>query len=220
MGQYKRLISYLKPYWWIIVIATVFSFATSGISGAMAWYVKPVIDGINLNKDTQIITIFPLAYVAFFTLKGLFSFIHSFLMRAVGAKVVRDVREQLFKKVIGLPMKFYVKKPSGELISRIINDSGVLQSLLGFSVKDIFVEGSTFIVLLTIAFIRRWDLALMTLIVLPFSFFIINKFGEKMKKIGQKTQEQISVLIVRLTESISGIKMIKAFLREKLHEDK
>lgn len=220
MGQYKRLISYLKPYWWIIVIATVFSFATSGISGAMAWYVKPVIDGINLNKDTQIITIFPLAYVAFFTLKGLFSFIHSFLMRAVGAKVVRDVREQLFKKVIGLPMKFYVKKPSGELISRIINDSGVLQNLLGFSIKDIFVEGATFIVLLTIAFIRRWDLALMTLIVLPFSFFIINKFGKKMKKIGQKTQEQISVLLVRLTESISGIKMIKAFLREKLHEDK
>ncbi len=220
MGQYKRLIRYLKPYWWIVVIATAFSFGTSAISGAMAWYIKPVIDGINLNKDTQIITIFPLIYVAFFTLKGLFSFIHSFLMRAVGAKVVRDVREQLFKKVIGLPMKFYVKKPSGELISRIINDSGVLQNLLGFSVKDIFVEGTTFIVLLTIAFIRRWDLTLVALIVLPFSFFVINKFGKKMKKIGQKTQEQISFLIVRLTESISGIKMIKAFLREKLHEDK
>jgi len=220
MGQYKRLISYLKPYWWIVVIATVFSFATSAISGAMAWYVKPVIDGINLNKDTQIITIFPLAYVAFFTFKGLFSFIHSFLMRAVGAKVVRDVREQLFKKIIGLPMKFYVKKSSGELISRTINDSGVLQNLLGFSVKDIFVEGTTFIVLLTIAFIRRWDLTLVALIVLPFSVFVINKFGKKMKKIGQKTQEQISFLIIRLTESISGIKMIKAFLREKLHEDK
>ncbi|MEK7238848.1 MAG: ABC transporter ATP-binding protein [Nitrospirota bacterium] len=220
MEQYKRLIRYLKPYWWVVVIATMFSLATSGISGAMAWYIKPVIDGINLNKDIHIIKTFPLLYIGFFTLKGLFSFAHSFLMRAVGSKVVRDVREQLFKKLIGLPMNFYVNRPSGELISRVINDSNVLQGLLGYSVKDIIVEGTSFLVLLIIAFIRRWDLALIAITVLPFSFFVINKFGEKMKKISQQTQEQISGLIIRLTESISGIKMIKGFRREKLHEDK
>lgn len=220
MEQYKRLIRYLKPYWWVVAIATMFSLATSGISGAMAWYIKPVIDGINLNKDIHIIKTFPLLYIGFFTLKGLFSFAHSFLMRAVGSKVVRDVREQLFKKLIGLPMNFYVNRPSGELISRVINDSNVLQGLLGYSVKDIIVEGASFLVLLIIAFIRRWDLALIAITVLPFSFFVINKFGGKMKKISQQTQEQISGLIIRLTESISGIKMIKGFRREKLHEDK
>ncbi|MBI4679702.1 MAG: hypothetical protein HY753_00435 [Nitrospirae bacterium] len=82
MEQYKRLIRYLKPYWWVVAIATMFSLATSGISGAMAWYIKPVIDGINLNKDIHIIKTFPLLYIGFFTLKGLFSFAHSFLMRA------------------------------------------------------------------------------------------------------------------------------------------
>lgn len=220
MEQYKRLISYLRPYWWIAAIAIIFSFATSGISGAMAWYVKPVIDGINLNKDIRIITIFPFVYIGFFILKGLFSFIHSFLMRLVGAKVVRDVRNQLFKKLVTLPMNFYVNKPSGELLSRVTNDSNVLQGLLGYSIKDIFVEGATFIALLVIAFMRRWDLTLIALTVLPFSFYVISKFGKKMKKISQKTQEQISELTVRLTESISGIKMVKAFLREKLHEDK
>ncbi|MBI4679703.1 MAG: ABC transporter ATP-binding protein [Nitrospirae bacterium] len=107
-----------------------------------------------------------------------------------------------------------------ELISRVINDSNVLQGLLGYSIKDIIVEGTSFLVLLIIAFIRRWDLALIAITVLPFSFFVINKFGEKMKKISQQTQEQISGLIIRLTESISGIKMIKGFGREKLHEDK
>jgi subfamily B ATP-binding cassette protein MsbA len=220
MEQYKRLIGYLKPYWWIAVIAVIFSLAASGISGAMAWYVKPIIDGINLNKDTHIIKVFPLLYIGFFTLKGIFSFAHSFLMRAIGAKVVRDVRKELFKKIVTLPVSFFIRNPSGELISRVINDSKVLQGLLGYSIKDIFVEGATFIVLMVIAFIRRWDLTLVAITVLPFSFFIINKFGEKMKKIGKKTQEQISGLVVRLTESISGIKMIKAFLREKLHEDK
>ncbi|MEK6528335.1 MAG: ABC transporter transmembrane domain-containing protein, partial [Nitrospirota bacterium] len=100
MDQYRRLISYIRPYLWIVVVATVFSLATSGISGAMALYVKPVIDGINLNKDMGVIKIFPLVYIGFFIFKGLFSFVHSFLMRAVSAKVVRDVREHLFKKLV------------------------------------------------------------------------------------------------------------------------
>ncbi|MBI4698514.1 MAG: ABC transporter ATP-binding protein [Nitrospirae bacterium] len=218
MEQYKRLIGYLKPYWWIVVIAIFFSLLTSGISGAMAWYIKPVIDG-TLNKDMNI-SMFPFLYVCFFTLKGLFSFAHSFLMRAVGAKVVRDVRDQLFRKLIKLPMNFYVNKPSGELISRVINDSNVMQGLLGYSVKDVLVEGATFIVLLAIAFIKRWDLALIAVTVLPFSLFVIGKFGKKMKTISKKTQEQISGLMVRLSESITGIKMIKGFNRERLHEDK
>jgi len=218
MGQYRRLLGYIRPYWWILVIATVFSLCASGITGAMAWYIKPLIDGI--KTDRNIIKLYPLIYIAFFLSKGLFSFAHSFLMRVVGAKVVRDVRQEVFNKMILLPMSFYVKKPSGELISRVINDSNVLQNMLGYSIKDIFVEGATFIVLLTVAFIRRWDLTLLALIVVPFSLFVIDSFGKKMKRISRRAQEQISGLIVRLTESISGIKMIKAFMREGLHREK
>lgn len=218
MEHYRRLLSYLKPYWWIIVIATIFSLATSAITGAMAWYIKPVIDGG--TKDIHLITMYLFVYVCFFMFKGFFSFTHSFLMRIVGAKVVRDIREQIFKRLVVLPMNFYVQKPSGEIISRTINDSNTLQGLLGYAVKDVFVEGFTFIVLLIVAFIRRWDLALLAIIVLPFSFLVIDKFGKKLRRIAQKMQEQVSGLIVRLTESIVGVKMIKAFLQEKLHIDK
>jgi subfamily B ATP-binding cassette protein MsbA len=216
----KRLIAYLKPYQWIIVIASISSLATAGISGAMAWYVKPIFDGINLKKDSGILTIFPLIYIGFIIFKGLFAFAGSYLMRTVGAKVARDVRNLLFKKLATLPMKFYVNKPSGDLISRVINDSSVLQGVLACAVKDIVVEGATLIILLIVALVRRWDLALISVTVLPFSFYVINKFGKKMKRISQKSQEQVSELIVRLTESILGIKMIKAFIREKLHIDK
>lgn len=190
----------------------------SGVTGAMAWYIKPLVDG--LKTDVGNISIYPILYITFFLSKGLFSFAHSFLMRIVGAKVVRDIREEIFNKMITLPMNFYANKPSGELISRTINDSHVLQGVLGYSVKDIFVEGATFVILLCVALIRRWDLTLIALIVLPFSFFVIDKFGKKMKKISAKTQEQISGLTIRLTESISGIKIIKAFLREEMHQNK
>lgn len=218
MEQYWRLIGHLRPYWWIIAISTVFSLCASAVTGAMAWYVKPLIDGLSTKMEG--IEYYPVVYIAFFTSRGLFSFAHSFLMRIVGEKVVRDVREQAFKKLINLPMTFFVRKPSGELISRVINDSQVLQAVLGYSVKDLFVEGATFLVLLSVAFMRRWDLTLIALTVLPFSFFVIDRFGKKMKRISSKTQEQISGLVVRLAESITGIKMIKAFMRERLHEDR
>ena len=219
MEQYKRLISYVKPYWWIGVIAIIFSLAVSAATMAIAWYVQPLVDG-TLDKDAGVIKIYPILYIVFFVLKGLFAFASSYLMRAIGIKIVRDIRDQLFKRLITLPMKFYVNKPSGDLISRTINDSGALQGLFGYAIKDIFVEGASFIALLVVAFTRSWDITLIAVTVLPFSFFVINKYGKKMKIIGQKTQEQISGLIVRLTESISGIKIIKAFLREKLHIDK
>jgi subfamily B ATP-binding cassette protein MsbA len=220
MEQYKRLISYLKPYWRIAVVAILFGFAVSGISGAMAWYVKPIIDGINLESDSSVLKIYPLLYIGFFIFQGIASFTHSYLMRAIGAKVVRDVMDQLFRKIVTLPMSFFIRNPSGELISRVINDSKVLQGLLGYAVKDIFVEGGTFIALLVVALFRKWDLTLVAITVVPFSFFIIHKFGGKMRKIGRKTQKQMAGLVIRLSESITGIKMIKAFLREKLHEDR
>ncbi|GAB4539985.1 MAG: ABC transporter ATP-binding protein [Thermodesulfovibrionia bacterium] len=218
MEQYKRLLRYIRPYWWIMAIATIFSLGTSGITGAMAWFIKPLIDGV--KTDINVIKVYPFIYIAFFLSKGLFSFAHSFLMRIIGAKVVRDVRQEIFRKMVLLPISFYVRKPSGELISRVINDTNVMQSVLGYSIKDIFVEGATFIVLFCVAFVRRWDLTLMALIVVPFSFIIIERFGKKMKRISKKTQEQISDLVIRLTESISGIKMIKAFRREELHINK
>ncbi|MBI4844202.1 MAG: ABC transporter ATP-binding protein [Nitrospirae bacterium] len=218
MEQYKRLLNYLKPYWLIIALATIFSLCVSGITGAMAWYIKPLVDGIKTDKN--IISLYPFLYIAFILGKGIFSFAHSFLMRIVGAKVVRDVREQLFNRLMDLPMSFFVKKPSGELISRVINDSNALEGVLGYSIKDIVVESATFIFLMIVALVRRWDLTLMALIVLPFSFFIIEKFGRMMKKISHKIQEEISGLLVRVSESISGIKMIKAFLRENLHKAK
>ncbi|MDO8281385.1 MAG: ABC transporter transmembrane domain-containing protein [Thermodesulfovibrionia bacterium] len=218
MEEYKRVLKYLKPYWWIILVATVFSLCVSGITGAMAWYIKPLVDGIKTDKN--VLKIYPFLYIFFIFSKGVFSFAHSLLMRIVGIKIVRDVRVELFNKLIQLPMSFFVKKPSGELISRVINDSGALEGVLGYSIKDIVVEGVTFIFLMVIALVRRWDLTLMALIVLPFSFYIIDKFGKKMKKISHKIQEEISELLTRLTESITGIKMIKAFMREKFHEDK
>jgi subfamily B ATP-binding cassette protein MsbA len=100
------------------------------------------------------------------------------------------------------------------LLSRTINDTGQLQGLLAYTVKDIFVEGATIIVLLFVAFYRRWDLALIAFTVLPSAFYGVQRLGKRLKKISKEAQKKISVITEFLSETFSGIKMIKIFGRE------
>jgi subfamily B ATP-binding cassette protein MsbA len=147
--------------------------------------------------------------------KGVFSFFHSYLMRSVGAKIVRDIRNRLFRHLLYLPMGFLHKDSTGAMVSRVINDAGFVQGLLAHTVKDVFVEAGTVIVLVYVALSRRWDLTLMSIVVLPVAFYFVGRLGKRLKKVGQHTQEKIAQITEILAETFSGNKIIKSFCREE-----
>jgi subfamily B ATP-binding cassette protein MsbA len=210
----KKIIELTKPYWRRIAISGLMSIIISGINGGLAWLVKPALDGIFLNKDKRLLAVLPVAVLLLYLFKGSFSFIQSYLMRSVGAKLVRDMRNRLFGHLVYLPIGHYKKESTGAILSRITNDIGMLQNLLGHSVKDLFVESATVVVLLAVAFSRRWDLALIAITVLPAAIYGGGRLGRRLKKISKKVQQKISGITEYLTESFSGIKMIKVFCRE------
>jgi subfamily B ATP-binding cassette protein MsbA len=204
----------IKPYWRRIVLSGILSIIVSGMSGGIAWLVKPALDGIFLQKDKRLLAFLPLAVLVLYILKGTFSFFQSYLMRSVGAKVVRDMRNKLFGQLMYLPVGHYKKESTGSILSRITNDIGSLQGLMGYTIKDLFVESMTVVVLLAVAFYRKWDLALLAVTVLPAAFYGAGRLGKRLKKVSKKVQQKISVITEYLTESFSGIKMIKVFCRE------
>lgn len=210
----KKIFRLTKPYWGLIALSGLMSLVVSGINGGLAWLVKPALDGIFLEKDVRLLAILPVAVLLLYFSKGSFSFFQSYLMRLVGAKVVRDMRKRLFGQLMYLPVGHYKKESTGSILSRVINDIGTLQNLLGHSIKDIFVESATVIVLLAVAFYRRWDLALMAITVLPAAVYGSGRLGSRLKKVSKRVQQKISVITEYLTESFSGIKMIKVFCRE------
>ncbi|WP_333652852.1 ABC transporter ATP-binding protein [Dissulfurispira sp.] len=212
--MFKRILLLVKPYWGRIAAAALMSLLISGVNGGLAWLVKPALDGIFVKRDTVLLTILPFAILALYLLRGVFSFFQSYLMRSVGAKVVRDIRGELYGHLLYLPVNDFKKESSGLLLSRTINDTGQLQGLLAHTVKDIFVEGATIIVLLFIAFYRRWDLSLIAVTVLPSAFYGAQRLGKRLKKISKEAQKKISVITEFLSETFSGIKMIKIFGRE------
>jgi ATP-binding cassette, subfamily B, bacterial MsbA len=214
LEDYRRIFQLVKPYWRRVVLAGIISLIVSGLNASLAWLVKPVMDEILIKKDATLLLLLPLAIFLIFLVKGVFTFFHEYLMRSVGQKMVMHLRNKLFAHIIDLPMGFFGEKTSGELISRVINDTLVLQDLVSLTIKDLFIESLTVIALAGVALWRRWDLALISIIVLPAAFYVIGKLGIRMRQISKRAQEKISSITEFLSESFSGVKVIKAFYRQ------
>jgi subfamily B ATP-binding cassette protein MsbA len=136
-------------------------------------------------------------------------------MSSIGAKIVWSIRQGIFNRLLTLPISFYNRTSSGSVVSKILNDVSLLQNTVAFTIKDFFVGGCTVTVLAVVAITRRWDLALLSFVVVPLILFSIGRFGKRMKKTGMNTRLLIAKITTILHESLHGMKIIKAFTMEK-----
>lgn len=215
MNILKRILNISRPYWGRIALAGTCSLIVSGLNGSLAWLAKPAVDKVFVEKNGQALLLISSAILVVYLSRGVFSFIQSYLMRSAGAKIVRDIRNDLYQHSTALPMNFFGKDSTGAMISRIINDAGAFQGLLAFTVKDLFVESCTIVVLIGVAMYMRWDLTLIAIIILPLALYGVARLGKRLKSVSMRAQEKISQITEILAESFSGIKIIKSFCREK-----
>jgi subfamily B ATP-binding cassette protein MsbA len=211
----KRILRLIRPHWQRVALAAVISSIVSALNGSLAWLVKPALDDIFIKKDATLLFLMPLAVLAIFIVKGMFTFFHEYLMRSSAQKIIMDLRNKMYEHILNLPIGYFGKKSSGELISRVVNDSSVLQSVVSLTVKDLFIESTTVIALTGVALWRRWDLTLIALVVLPAAFYGVSRLGKRMRQISRRTQEKISVITEFLNESFAGMKIIKGFCRQR-----
>ncbi len=215
MEDYKKIYHLVRPYWRRVALAGIISLIVSGLNALLAWLVKPAIDDVFIKKDVTLLVLLPMVIFLIFATRGVFTFCDEYLMKSAGQKMVMNLRNRLYSHVIDLPVKYFGKNSSGELISRIINDTVVLEGLVSLTIKDLFVESSTVIALTGVALWRRWDLTLIALIVLPTAFYGIGRLGKRMRLISKRAQEKISLITEFLSESFTGVKIIKAFGRQE-----
>ena len=215
MESLRKILRLVKPYLNRLILAAILGLAISGLNGALAWLVKPAVDKVLVQRNTSTVFLLSVAIMASFFGRGVFRFLQSYLMMSAGAKVVRDIRDRMYHHMLYLPMSFIHRDSTGAMVSRILNDAGAVQSVLVYNVKDLFVETTTVVVLTAIALYRRWDLALITVVVLPCAFYFVAKFGKRLRKVSHRTQEKIQGLTEILAESFSGSKIIKSFCREE-----
>lgn len=203
------------PYLWRLLAAVVCSLMLSGINGAIAWIIKPVLDTLFIKKSSGFLFLLPFGIIILFFMRGAFTYITNYLMSSIGAKVVRSLRQGIYNKLLFLPLSFYGKTSSGSVVSKSLNDMEILNLTVAHTIKDFFVAGGTVIALAIVAVIRKWDLALLSFIVIPLIVYGISKFGVMMKRVSMNTRKLISKITTILHESLQGIKIIKAFTMEE-----
>ncbi len=204
-----------RPYMPRLAVAMLCSLVLSGINGAIAWGTKVAVDDILITKNIEYLYLMPAGVVILFVLKGVFSFCNNYLMSSIGAKIVRSIRLQVYGKVLSLPVSYHSQTSSGVVVSKMLNDIGVLQGTVGFTIKDFIVEIGTVIVLAGVAISRKWDLALISFIVVPLMIYSIGRLGKRMKKTGMLTRELVARITTIFNETIQGVKIIKAFTMER-----
>lgn len=211
----KRIFRHVMPYKKRIILAGLCSLIISGLNGSLAWLVKPAVDEVFVKSNKLLLITISIAVLIVFLLRGIFTFSQNYLMKSSGIKVVRDLRNSMYERMLFLPNTFFTRGSSGSSLSRIMNDTGVLQEVLTYSVKNLFVETGTVIVLMGVAFWRRWDLTLIAVVVLPLAFYAVGKLGQRLKKATRKAQEKLSLITESITEGFGGIRIIKSFSQEK-----
>ena len=220
LDRFIRLVRYLKPYRLRLVAAFICSALVAAFSGAYAWLVKPVLDEIFINKNESLLLVLPLALFAVAVLKSAFSYGQNYLMNYVGNQVVTDIRQELFGRMIRLPVKYHDSNTSGRLVSRVINDVTLMANAVAGVLKDVFQQGLTFLVMLGVIFYQNWKLGGMSVIVIPLTVVTMMRMGKRLRSLGKSGQEQMGDMASTLQETLAGIRMVKAYGREEAEAER
>ncbi len=220
MDKFKRMLRYLRPYWWRIVLSMIASSAVGGLDGAIAYYVKPMLDTIFTEKKVEVLALLPFAVIALFMVKNACRITNDYFIRTASQLGIQDLRNELYSKQLSLSMSYFNRNSTGHLMGKILNDVGAMQESVAGLVVGLFRDGVSLVSLLCVVFYRDWQLAIITFIIIPLTAIPAQKIGRKMKRVAQKGLEQAGTLTSVMQETFSGIKVVKAFGLEQRESER
>ena len=172
----------------------------------------------NQSDITRFILLFASAVVLLVVFKVVFVYIREYLMNSTSQKFLMKIRQEIFDRIVILPMRFFDKERTGNIVARISNDvlqlENSMTSLVQFSQNIIYT-----IVYVAAMFVTSWKLSLLSLTVFPFAGVIIKYFGDRIRKVSYDISVNVADITSFLTEKINSIKIVKAFHREKYESD-
>jgi ATP-binding cassette, subfamily B, bacterial MsbA len=211
LSIYKRLIPFIIPYWKRIVLAGLCALPLALCSAGLAFLMKPAIDEVFLKKDLTMLMLIPLAIIALFSLKAVCEFSYDYCTGAVGNRVINDLRNYLFSHMQSLSVSFFIRNPTGELMSRLTNDVNLVQRSATTSVIDFFKSIISMCGLIFVLFTQDLLLASIAMLVMPWALIPFFRFGKKTHDYSARGQQKIGRLATLVHETISGCRIVKAF---------
>jgi subfamily B ATP-binding cassette protein MsbA len=186
------------------------------------WLARNLSDGIERVKswwhakdhDRQSRTVL-IALLILFVIRAGTSFFSEYAFQKVGLSTVRDLRNQLYERLIFQSHRFFSERSTGEMVSRIVSDADAIQAAVSTRMGDLFQESITLFGLVIYVFISNTELALLCLVVAPAMVFPVVHFGKKLRRTTHRSQERMADMATLLEETIRGVRIVKAFTMER-----
>ncbi len=216
MNTLNRVLTYTKRYWKHLLLSGATASLYGLFSAAPTYVIKHTVDEIFVNKYNNLLIPFIIGFVVLFALKGIFMYLSNYYMNWVGNKVINDIRNNLFEKVIYFPISFFQKKTTGQLMSHFLNDIQMIQNASSNAVKNGMRSFFEAIFLIGVAFTQNWKLALLMMFVGPAIGITISKMGKAIKSASVSIQNSMGNISAMLQEVFVGVREVKAFTGEQI----
>ncbi len=210
---YFRLLGYVKPYWRFFLLAIVFMAISASTEPLLPALMKPLLDSGFSGHATGIYNswLLPFLIVGVFFIRGMFGFFADYALSWVSNKVVLDLRQDMFQRLIQLPTTYFDNQSSGAVMSRIAYDvTGVTSAATG--VLTVLIKDSFAVIgLLTWMFYLNWQLSLIALVMVPGIALAVMGFSKRLRSTSRGVQEAMGEIMHVLEESIEAHKVVKIF---------
>ena len=235
--DYLRLLKFVKPHIGILAAASLCMMVSTIFGGVSLGMIVPLSDRVLTNKKIiiphnvpdfvssiinklnsmepmHVLKAMAIVLILAFLLKGVALFFQNYLMSIVGQRCIKDVRNVLYRKMHDLSLDFYSRKRTGELISRITNDVGMITNAISYGLTDLIYQSMQIVLFTFLVFYIYWKMALISFVIFPLIIFPVIKLGKRIKKFSIQTQKSMADLNSQLAETIQGAYIVKVFCRE------
>ncbi|HXU94038.1 MAG TPA: lipid A export permease/ATP-binding protein MsbA [Gallionella sp.] len=208
---YLRLLGYVKPYWRAFAVSILGMVVAAATEPLLPALLKPMLDGTFVHKDDTVIRLAPYFIVGIFFVRGVATFVSTYAINWVGNKLVMDLRDEMFRKLLSLPTRYYDDHATGILISKLTFDvtqvTAAATTVVTIAVRDsIIIAG-----LLGWLFYLNWKLTLLTLVMAPVIAAIIRTISRRMRNASRDSQRAMGDITQVIEESVTAHKVVKLF---------
>ncbi|MBU3823339.1 MAG: lipid A ABC transporter ATP-binding protein/permease MsbA [Candidatus Oceanisphaera merdipullorum] len=216
----KRLLGYVKERKFGLLLAIIGMVGYAAVNTAFISAVKPLIDDGLTGQDPAFLRMMPFFILGMFFLQGLFSFMSSFCMAWVGNHVVLSLQQQVFGKLMTMPVAFFDRHNSGNLLSKVTYDASQVSSAASSTLVTLVREGATVIGLLIMMFYYSWQLSLVFFIVGPIVGVMIAIISRRFRRLSRGMQDAMGNITSNTEQMLKGHKEVLMFNGQDVEADR
>ncbi len=219
MTPIQLVLSYARRYKLVLTITILGTLLLVGVQLAVPLIIRQLISDVTDPTVTAasytLITALAFAALGIYVLRGIMQFLRSYMAHLAGWGVVADVRKHIYEHLQALSLRYYEDKQTGQLMSRVINDTELFEQLISHAIPDVIVSIITLVGVTAVMMTMNWRLTLLSMIPIPLVLGSLRIYARYVRPAFRQRQKELGNLNAILNDSISGIREIKAFTREE-----